>query len=318
MVVGSSKKREEAGEGSRTHPQAQTQLQLGAPGWGGAGLGEGEGESLGRSSSGLLRRPRQCRGRGSRRREGEEGAGPRRSHPHARTRTARAHSQITARPGESSAQAQVGRPRGVWGKAVLGLGGPRRDIPGRRERYEVGVGAGASDSLFFPAVGEAHSLGWVRRGRSEQIVEPWVHKGSGKGPYGEGRLLTRTSSRSLPKSDGGYWGLCAPAPARGQRSRTFPGMWSRPGEWRAAVRLSLGGLGRSLWRGSSSLPASLGLPLLPRSGDDFVTCLSGASVVRRVSPLPMSGFPSSRGFPGFSFHQRLHLLGIKAGKMETG
>lgn len=154
----------------------------------------------------------------------------------------------------------------MWGKAALGLRGPRRDIPGRRERYEVGVGTGASDSLFFPALGEGHSVGWVRRGRSGQIVGFWVHKGSGKGPQGEGRLLTQTSSLSLPKSGGGSRGLCAPAPAPGQRSPIFPGMWGRPVEWRAAVRLSLGGLGRSLWRGSSSLSASLGLPPLPRLG----------------------------------------------------
>lgn len=112
VVVGSSKKREEAGEGSRTHPQAQTLLQLGAPGWGGAGLGEGERDSQGCSSSGLLRRPRQCRGRGSRRREGKRERGRAGPTPHASTRTALAHPQITARPAGSGAQAQEERPRG--------------------------------------------------------------------------------------------------------------------------------------------------------------------------------------------------------------
>lgn len=146
IVVGSSKKRDEAWEGSRTHPQAQTRLRLGAPGWGGAGLGEGERDSQGCSSSGLLRRPRQCRGRGSRRREGKRGRGRAGPTPHASTRTALAHSQITARPAGCGAQAQGERPRGVRGEAVLGLGGPRRDIPGRRERYGVEVGAGASGS----------------------------------------------------------------------------------------------------------------------------------------------------------------------------
>lgn len=161
----------------------------------------------------------------------------------------------------------------MQGKAVLGLGGPRRDIPGRRERYEVGVGAGASDSLFFPAAGEAHSLGWVRRGRSGQIVGPSVHRGSGKGPRGERRLLapdllpfTSQERRGLP------WPLCPsarPRPALTYLSKEVGSACGMASSGQAFARWSrpvpLAWLLEFVRFSWSPSPSQVG------SGDDFVT-----------------------------------------------
>ena len=189
--MGSSKKRDGAGEGSRTHPQAQTRLRLRAPGWGGAGLGEGEGESLGGWSSGLLRRPRQCLGEGEREEGGGAGGGGGRTgHTPTPGHARRAHPQIAALPAGSAAQAQSVRPRG-------GEGGARPVGPAAGYSWAAkavwsvsgGKGRHAPDFLlpvFLSSRLEPWSAppGWVRKGRSAEIVGLL----GAEGPDGEGGL----------------------------------------------------------------------------------------------------------------------------------
>lgn len=192
MVVGSSKKREGAGEGSRTHPQAQTRLQLRAPGWGGAGLGEGEGESLGGSSSGLLRRPRLCLGEGERE-EGGGGGGawPRRSHP-PRQLTQGARALSDRRPPSWVRCAGAGLQAAWAGRRPWASGACSGIFQGGEGGMEWGAGRGrhapnsaASPLSLLPAVGEADSPGWVRKGR---ILGPLGAEGQWEGPDGEGGL----------------------------------------------------------------------------------------------------------------------------------
>ena len=236
MVVGSSKKREGAGEGSCTHPQAQTQLLLGAPGWGGAGLGEGEGESLGGWSSGLLRRPRQCLGEGEREEGGGAGGGRGRMRgrgragpsPHAGTRKERAHSQIAVRPAGPDAQAQGERP--CSGKAALGLWGPAAGYSRAAKAVWSRGGRGGDVTLLTlcflsPLLprrrGGAHS-GMGEEGPECEDRRPSGGRGAVGGSRRGWRPLTRTLLPPIPQGRRGLrWPLRPRAP--GPRSPAFPG-----------------------------------------------------------------------------------------------
>lgn len=180
-----------------------------------------------------------------------------------------------------------------------------------------GMGVGLltfSPLSSFPALGEAHSPGWVGRGWSGRLVDPL---------RAEGQPLSPTLPSQSPRVAGAPFISASRDPRL--RSRAFPGMWCRPAEGWAAVRPLRGGFSRSPCRGSWGLCTSLVFPSLsqPGSSDDFVTRLPGASVVWRVSPLLLLSCQcvaptGSRGFPGFSFHQRLHQPGTKTGKMKRG
>lgn len=169
VVVESSKEREGLGKGRVLTPRCR----LGSSAEPRVGAGRGWG---GEGSRWAARAPGPCggrgsvAGRGSMKREGEEeeeGRGRAGPTHHASSRKARAHSQISAYPAGSGAQAQ--RRGHVEGKATLGQRVPRRDISGRRERYGPGRGRGWGRGVtllvtpFLPfvlAVREAHSVGW--------------------------------------------------------------------------------------------------------------------------------------------------------------
>lgn len=190
--MGSSKKRDGAGEGSRTHPPGADSAPAPSPGLGRGGAGGGGGGVAGRLE---LRAPAAAAavsggggaggGRGSRRRGGAAQATPP-TPGHAR----RAHPQIAALPAGSAAQAQSVRPRG-------GEGGARPVGPAAGYSWAAkavwsvsgGKGRHAPDFLlpvFLSSRLEPWSAppGWVRKGRSAEIVGLL----GAEGPDGEGGL----------------------------------------------------------------------------------------------------------------------------------